>query len=138
MGPYVLPELLTNTSSLQTSLSVWANKMESFSQRAMTIPQLTASALLQYRLAGMAKPLKTMNPQELSQQLDPNYLKVAHWKLWKLNLNQSESASVLNKGLLQRLAVDRSSGSLSDGQVNLLIISIHFFLAIFLYSSKKD
>lgn len=80
----------------------------------MTIPQLTASALLQYRLAGMT----TMNPQNLSQQLDPNYLKVAPWKLWKLNLIQSDStSSVINKGLLQRLAVDRSSGSLTDGQV---------------------
>lgn len=79
----------------------------------MTIPQMTASALLQYRLVGMT----TMNPQELAQQLDPNYLKVAPWKLWKLNLNQSEPNGVINKGLLQRLAVDRSSGSLTDGQV---------------------
>ena len=112
LAPYFLPEYLNTTRS--DLISVWAMKMESVSQRATAIPRLTASALLQYRLSTIAN-VDVMNAQDLSQQLDANYLKVAPWKLWKLSLAQSDSA--INKGLLQRLAVDRSAGSLTDGQV---------------------
>lgn len=117
MGPYLLPEAFNVSSQKQILLAIWANKMDSFSQRGMTLPRPTASALLQYRLANLKDQMDTMSLANLSLQLDANYLKVAPWRVWKLNLNQSESSSVINKGFLQRLAIDRSSGSLTDGQV---------------------
>lgn len=114
LGPYFLPEYLNTTQS--DLLSVWAKKVESFSQRGMELPRLTALALLQYRLSTIDN-VDVMTVQNLSQKLDPSYLKVAPWKLWKLNLAQPDSTTIINKGLLQRLAVDRSAGSLTDGQV---------------------
>lgn len=115
LAPYVLPDFFD--SKEQNLTSIWAGKIENLSQRFnMAIPRLTAMALLRYLWPDYTQ-LTKLGFQNFSQQLDANYLKVAPWQLWKFNVNTLETSDVINKGLLQKLAIDRSAGSLTDGQV---------------------
>lgn len=117
LGPYLLPEFLVNNkneSAPALLLSVWASKIESLVHRGMSLPRMTASALLQYRLSGIAEKDVNNTFEELPLQFDATYLKVAPWKFWKMNLAPSHST---NKDIFQMLDADPLADSLSSGQV---------------------
>ncbi|XP_046634836.1 uncharacterized protein LOC124313970 isoform X1 [Daphnia pulicaria] len=120
LGPYLLPEFLVNNkneSAPALLLSVWASKIESLVHRGMSLPRMTASALLQYRLSGIAEKDVNNTFEELPLQFDATYLKVAPWKFWKMNLAPSHST---NKDIFQMLDADPLADSLSSGQINRL------------------
>ncbi len=115
LGPYLLPEFLVNNkneSAPALLLSVWASKMESLVHRGMSLPRMTASALLQYRVSGMAEKNANNTFQELPRQFDATYLKVAPWKFWKMNLAHS-----VTKDIFQMLDTGPLADILSSGQV---------------------
>ena len=110
---YFLPEYLpVNLSSWQVDplLSTWANKIDGLSLRSTDLPRRTAIALLQYRLS--TKNVDSLARQDFDQ-FDRNFLKVATRKLW----NAALKTDYIDKGVLQRLADDLSSGYLEDGDV---------------------
>lgn len=84
--------------------------MEALSRRGAALPRRTATALLHYRID--QRSVDDFDQVDL-QQLDANYLKVAPRKLWRLSVQ----LDVIDKALFQRLALDPSSGHVSDGDV---------------------